>query len=298
MRVLVFGAAGFIGFPVSQALLRAGYTVYGQTRSKDRATLLASNEIIPIIAEPSDVKSWELAAETVDVIIEALAGLDLKTASITLLNAVSDIARKRPAGSSKITFIYTSGTWVHGDDRKNYVTDTTPVHSPVQLVSWRPEFEQTVINHPDVNGVVIRPSLVYGRSGSITGRMFQAAYDKKLVWPGTPGGQLSVIHQEDLADIYLRVAEKGALVKGLVFDASEDKTESTDEVLAKMAKVAGLRSYEYVPPTNVFEEAITATGIVRPYLGRALLGWQPRKHGLLADLELYYSAWKANAGVE
>ena len=48
----------------------------------------------------------------------------------------------------------------------------------------------------------------------------------------------------------------------------------------------------------VFEEALTATSLLRPYLGRALLDWYPRKHGFLADLELYYNAWKANAGLE
>ncbi|KAI0818804.1 NAD(P)-binding protein [Irpex lacteus] len=298
MKVLVFGASGFIGYPVSQALLRAGYTVYGQTRSKDKAKLLTSNEIIPVVAEPEDVKAWGSIVETVDVVIEALAGLDLKTLSVTLLNAVGDIASKRPDGSPKITYIYTSGTWIHGDDRNTIVTDTTPIQNPVQLISWRPAVEQEVLKYPNVNGVVIRPSMVYGRSGSIFGRMFQAAYNGKLTWPGTPGGRLAIIHQDDLADIYLRVAEKGALVKGLVFDASEDSTESTDEVLAKLAQLAGLGSYEYVAPTNLYEEAIAATGLVRPYLGRALLGWQPRRHGILADLALYYEAWKANAGVQ
>lgn len=184
------------------------------------------------------------------MVIEALAGLDLKTLSLTLLNAVGSIVQRRPAGSPKVTYIYTSGAWCHGDDRDLVITDTTPVYKPVQLVAWRPAVEQEILNHPGVNGVVIRPSLVYGRSGSITGRMFQAAFDKKLVWPGTPGGQLAVIHQDDLADIYLRVAEKGSLIKGLIFDASEDKTESTDEVLAKLAKIAGLEAYEYVEPTN------------------------------------------------
>ena len=184
------------------------------------------------------------------MVIEALAGLDLKTLSLTLLNAVGSIVQRRPAGSPKVTYIYTSGAWCHGDDRDLVATDTTPVYKPVQLVAWRPAVEQEILNHPGVNGVVIRPSLVYGRSGSITGRMFQAAFDKKLVWPGTPGGQLAVIHQDDLADIYLRVAEKGFLIKGLIFDASEDKTESTDEVLAKLAKIAGLEAYEYVEPTN------------------------------------------------
>jgi hypothetical protein len=40
----IYSASGFIGFPVAQALLRAGHTVYGQTRSKDKAKQLAANE--------------------------------------------------------------------------------------------------------------------------------------------------------------------------------------------------------------------------------------------------------------
>ena len=213
-------------------------------------TIHVARTVIPIVAEPSDIKSWEHIAEKVDVVIEALAGLALNTHPFTLLNVISNIAQKRPAGSSKITYIYTSGAWCHGDDRENIVTDSTPADNPVQLVAWRPAVEQEIINHPGVNGIVIRPSLVYGRSGSITGRMFKAAHDGKLVWPGTPGGRLAVIHQDDLAEIYLRVVEKGALIKGMIFDASEDKTESTDEVLAKVAQLAGLSSYEYVPPTD------------------------------------------------
>ncbi|KAI0698499.1 NAD(P)-binding protein [Cytidiella melzeri] len=297
MKVFVFGAAGFIGFPVSQALLRAGHTVFGQTRSQDRANKLAANEIIPVVAKPGDVSSWESAVIMADVVIEALAGLDLKTVSLMLLNAVGDLARKRPEGSAKPTYVYTSGTWIHGNDTEHFVTDTTPICHPVSLVAWRGAVEQEVINHPDVNGIVIRPSMVYGRSGSIFARMFQSAYDGKLTWPGEPGGRLAVVHQDDLADFFVRAAERGALVKGLIFDASEDTTQSTDEVLAKLAKVAGLEgSYEYVKPENLYEEAIASTTLVRPYLGRTLLGWQPRRHGIWEDLELYYNAWKANAG--
>ncbi len=43
----------------------------------------------------------------------------------------------------------------------------------------------------------------------------------------------------------------------------------------------------------MFETAITATALIRPYLGRALLGWQPRKAGVIDNLEVYYKAWKA-----
>ena len=47
----------------------------------------------------------------------------------------------------------------------------------------------------------------------------------------------------------------------------------------------------------VFERALNTTSILRPYLARALLGWRPRKAGLIDHLDVYYNAWKASEGL-
>jgi len=52
--------------------------------------------------------------------------------------------------------------------------------------------------------------------------------------------------------------------------------------------------YEYIQPTNLFEEAIGTTTLLRPYIARALLGWQPRKAGLIDGLPIFYAAWLAS----
>jgi len=44
----------------------------------------------------------------------------------------------------------------------------------------------------------------------------------------------------------------------------------------------------------VFEEAIASTTLLRPYLARALLGWQPRKAGLTDGLSIFYAAYLAS----
>ena len=49
MKVLILGASGFIGFPTSQAFLRSGHIVYGQTRSQSSA---AASEIVPVVCDP------------------------------------------------------------------------------------------------------------------------------------------------------------------------------------------------------------------------------------------------------
>ena len=168
-----------------------------------------------------------------------------------IFRVVKDAARElRPPGAPKLAYIYTSGMWVHGDSRTEVVTDTTPIRSPLSLVAWRPELEQLIVNDQILNGIVIRPALVYGRSASHFGPFFKAASEGHISFPGSPGGRFSVLHTDDLADLYVRVTEKAAICGGLIFDAANDMTESIDDVLAALVRVSGAKSYEYRDPTN------------------------------------------------
>lgn len=336
----VYSASGFIGLPVARAFVRAGHIVYGLTRSEKKAKQLAAEEskysppsvywmkflrkvsgvpVIPVVALPADTASWIYLIASLDVVVEALGGVngdELRAVSEKILKAVADASTQyRPSGSAKIAYVYTSGSWVYGDNRNDILTDTTPITEPVELVAWRPVVEQLVVTNPAVNGVVIRPSMVYGYSGSILGMMFKRAYEGKVTWFGTAGARQSLVHADDLADLYLKAAEKATVVAGLIFVGANDFTESVDEILAKLVEVSGAEgSYEYIEPTNgeyrrclltitqsdpvpAYEAACTASAILRPYLARTLLGWQPRKPGIVDNLGVYYSAWKASASL-
>jgi nucleoside-diphosphate-sugar epimerase len=263
-------ATGFIGLPAAQALSRAGYQVYGLARSEAKAKLLAENEsqihtrfrswyhlivflVIPVLGEASDTKTWIHLIPTLDVVIEALGGSDGVAISDVAFEAVKAAAGSRPAGSSKLTYVYTSGTWVHGDRRNtgDIVSDTTPLISPADLVSWRPAKEQRVVKDDVLNGIVVRPAVLYGRSGSILAPLFADAAKGKVRWPGRPGGRMALIHTDDLADLYVRVAERAQAVGGLIFDAANDFTESVQDVLTELVRVSGAQgSPEIFEPTN------------------------------------------------
>ncbi|KAJ7174171.1 hypothetical protein C8R43DRAFT_637355 [Mycena crocata] len=295
MKVLVLGATGFIGLPAAQALARAGHMVYGLARTQEKARALAADEIIPVIGD-LDADSWIPLIATLDVILHAAGGADQKDAFYRTFERVAKSATTlRPAGAPLLSFIYTSGTWTHGDSRTDIVTDTTPIQRPVELVAWRPAIEQAVVRSTAVNGVVVRPALLYGRSASILAKLFEGAAEGRVVWPGTPGGRYALIHSDDLADLFVRVAEKASLVGGKIFDAANPYTESVDELLQKLVQVSGAKGpYEYRKPENLFEEAVQSTGLVRPYLANALLGWSTKKQGLVEGLETYYAAWLAS----
>ncbi|KIJ04545.1 hypothetical protein PAXINDRAFT_52935, partial [Paxillus involutus ATCC 200175] len=291
-------ASGTIGFPIAQALSRAGHTVYGLTRSTAKAKKLAADEIFPIIGEPSNADSWVHLVPTLDVVIEALGGTaDLRNLPVSLLNTVGTAAQSsRPATAPKISYIYTSGIWVHGSSPDEFVSDTTPLQNPVPLVSWRPAVEQMVLKDERVNGIVIRPAMLYGKGASLFDPLFEAAATGgKVAWYGKPGGRFVLIHADDLADLYVRAAEKAPILGGLAIDAANENTEPVDDFLQRLVGVSGAKGpYEWTTPSNPFEEALSTTQLVRPYLAKSLLGWQQKKPGLTEGLPMYYAAWKAS----
>jgi nucleoside-diphosphate-sugar epimerase len=299
MKVVVLGASGFIGFPVAQAFVRAGHIVYGLTRSASKAKQLAAEEIVPIICDATDIQSWQSLITTADAIIDASGGNDIKTSSATILqDVIAAVKSVRPPHSPKIAYIYCSGTWVHGEDRVNIVSDTTACTNPPALVAWRVNREQEVVTSETLNGIVIRPAMLYGRSGSLLAPLFKSAYEGKVVWYGRPGGRYAMVHQDDLADLILKAAEKSHLVKGCIFDAANEASVSVDDFLEKLVLVSGAKGrHSYLKPSNPYEEALQTTSLVRPYLGRTLLGWEPRKVNLVDGLEIYYASWKASEGL-
>jgi nucleoside-diphosphate-sugar epimerase len=186
-------------------------------------------------------------------VIQAVGGRDLQVTQAIFDSMVSTSKSLRPAGSPKITFIYTSGIVVHGEYQNDIVTDTTPITKPGDIAKGHAVQEVAVRENHVFNGIVIRPGFVFGRSmvGSAFGAMLfdQVRKTGKVVWPGKPGGHLPVIHQDDLADMYLRAAEKGQLLGGQVFDGVNETTENTDAVLQRVVDVTGVKGpYEYREP--------------------------------------------------
>ena len=220
--------------------------------------VLTFHLVIPIVGQFDKPTEWANIVKDLDVVIDTIHTPEAKRLSGEILAAVSNAARElRPEGAPKLSYIYTSGTWLHGDNRNDVVTDTTPVRSPPELVAWRPGREQLVINDKVLNGLVIRPGLVYGRSASLLAPFFKSASEGTVWFPGKPGGRFALVHTDDLADLYVRAAEKAAICGGLIFDAVNEHTESVDDWLTALVKVSGAQKpYEYREPATCMFSAL------------------------------------------
>ena len=195
-------------------------------------------------------EDWVHLVSNLDTVIDLVGGSEIKDLTAANFEAIlKAVQATRPSQAPKINYIHTSGTWVHGDNREDIVTDSTAL-KPIELVAWRPALEELVCKNQILNGIVIRPALLYGRDGSLLAELFKSAAEGLVKWAGTPGGRFALIHVDDLANIYVRAAEKAPILGGTVIDAANDLTESVDDVLQKLVKVSGAKGYEYSTPTN------------------------------------------------
>ncbi len=165
MKVFVTGATGYIGFTVATRFRRAGHNVFGLVRSEQKAKILAEAEIHPVMGDMQHPESYRHIAEQCPVIIHTASDMKNDTRELDR-KTVETILETGSSGARPKTFIYTSGCWCIGDTGEGMADETSPLN-PIDMVAWRVEMENIVLESPAVNGIVIRPGCVYGKQGGL-----------------------------------------------------------------------------------------------------------------------------------
>lgn len=298
MQLFITGATGHIGFGVATAFRRAGWKVWGLTRSQKKATWLARNEVHPVIGSLQEPDAFTGIAAKSDVIIHAGVDYEADTAALDKATVQSLLSVARKSSDSK-RIIYTSGTWVLGASNGQPLTEQSPP-APIQSVAWRPEVEQMVLDAAGVGGVVIRPGVVYGRSGGMTGAWFEgAAKGDALQVVGDGHNHWAMIHVDDLAQGYLQAAE--SRVSGEVFNLVDASRDAVLDMVGAAARVAGhTPQLEFAPADEaiqdmgVLAEALALDQVVDAAKARRILNWRPKHQGFVADVDTYFKAWQAS----
>jgi nucleoside-diphosphate-sugar epimerase len=129
----------------------------------------------------------------------------------------------------------------------------------------------------------------------LTAFLFGQGKSGEITWFGKQGGSYTMIHVDDVAECYLLAVEKNHIANGLIFDCSNDRSESVDGILYAFAAHVGIPfdKIKYRPTENGLEEAMAGTSKLRPTLARSLLGWEPRKASFTDGIATYYEAFKA-----
>jgi len=291
-----------VGNAVALAFAREGHTTFGLVRNPAKAGDLAKNEVIPVTGEigenmaqleklfqPSNILS------RVSIIVDASQSQETSPTSHTK-NVLRLVEKASAATGIRTTFIYTSGVWVHGHN-PGVISNESSKLNPPEIVSGRPEFEQMVVNHPSLNGIVIRPAMVYGRSGSIFSFRVYGAIERgpKVKIVGNPSTRWAVVHVDDLASAYVAAAERASIVKGEIFDIANTAAESVIDIVASAACVLGVAlEPEYTDPSCPFDIALTLSCPLSNRKAYTLLNWVQKHPGIVDGAPRYVQAYKAS----
>ncbi|KAI9734554.1 MAG: hypothetical protein M1834_002155 [Cirrosporium novae-zelandiae] len=309
--VLVTGANGYLGRAVCHIFSLSGWTVYGLVRSQEKATGLALDEITPIIGSSSDLSflSDKLQDTVFDVIVSTTEDLGNYTphfeSILELVKAVSGTAKKH---GKKPLLLFTSGSKDTGESglegSPDFVVhdETTPDNNQVKIIAPRTENAPRVFNYQDqFHGVVIRPTPLYGHSGSFYGQLFHSFTtnqpgqsiviygDPKTVWHG--------VHVDDCARAYELLASQfyqcSEKVHGQIFLIGNEKWDTVGDIVEGLRKVYGERKVEWMTPdpNNQFQTLMAHSQAICADKMRAL-GWTTKKPALVDSIDVYVAAWE------
>lgn len=284
MRILIAGATGYVGEPVTRRLVEAGHRVFALVRSEasaERARALGAEPVVGDLAAPDSLTAVVGDAEAL-VYAASTAGETTLPALEVLLGALPDGA----------AVLYTSGIWVLGPARDEPSTEQAET-APIPSVEWRVPVERLVLSSQRLAPIVIRPGMVYGDGGGLL-RLFvdSARADGAARVVGDGSNRWICVHRDDLADLYAAALERAAAGEPVVYHAMPAPPVTTRALGEAASRGAGTGGDVVLVP---LDEARAELGAEADALAvdqggdgawtREALGWQPSRIGPLEDLE-------------
>jgi nucleoside-diphosphate-sugar epimerase len=286
MRVLLTGAAGYLGQAVARALLGAGHEVTGVVRTAVGQQSLAASGMEAVRGDLDDVPGLRTVVEGVDAVVET-ASADNPAAARGLVEILSGTGKKlvRTSGIG-IYSVFTAG----GCSEQVFAEDFD--FTPHEFYNPRLETDRVTVAaaRAGVHSVVLRPGMVYGGGASeqLPVLLRAALRDGVSRYLGQGLNHYANVYVDDLAAAYV-LALEGAPA-GSVYNLTAGEN-TLREIAEGVATVLGLG-----PAVSVtVEENVKALG---PLYGlgmsvaaradsskvRAELGWAPVGPSLLEDL--------------
>lgn len=301
MRVFVTGPTGYIGSAVAKAFQLAGHSVTGLVRSEENASKLRQAGMIPIIGDLSKPDTYMKAIRNAEVIVHCAFDNSQKGVIIegTVMGAI--LEGTRVAGTSTKAILYTSGVWVIGNTGTAVADESSPKH-PLEIVKWRLGIEERLFQASSrhLRTVVLAPGCVYGPAGSLTAMWFSSATEGAVEVVGDGKNRWAMVHADDLARAYVLAAEQE--LTGLTLNITDDSRNTVEEMALAVAQAAGipgkisyLSEREAEKKYGKLTEGLLIDQQVSSERATRLLGWRPRHHHFIDNVDIYYQSWKASA---
>ena len=299
LKVLLIGATGYIGSVVGEWLLNARHDVVGLGRSTDACKKLRAQGFEPLLGDLETASSLVPHLAAFDAIIYAAYGYADPACAQRELDAgkshLSDIL-KELHGSGK-TFIFTSGSGVFPDTGDVIYTEETsfaPIDSPLNIARLNLELEVRAASRSGVRSIVLRPPTVYGRGGSFMVPRFLLEHARNhrqsIFIEGTEAKKWSVVHLEDLADLFLLALERAP--SGSLYNTASESGLTVLSIAQAISRAADLggttTAVSLERGREIFGHWADWWSLNNQCSGEKAkqeLGWKPHRRAILDDIE-------------
>ncbi|MFF4891965.1 NAD-dependent epimerase/dehydratase family protein [Micromonospora chersina] len=291
MRVLLAGASGAIGTPLTRQLLAAGHQVIGISRSQSNAERLRSAGAEAVVADVlnrenllaavrdvrADAVVHELTALGTTKMGEALQGTNAlrTTGTANLLAAAWAVGAHRFVTQSIVL------GYGYRDHGPRVITEDDPFAEPVsgklgEAVAAMGSAEKQVFSADEMEGVALRYGFFYGHD-RMTNMMVNLVRKRRLPVPSS-GGFANFIYLEDAAAATVAALEKGRA--GQAYNIVDDEPVRWGDYLDTLAAAFGARRPWRVPswmlrPIPYAHAMMTTSMRASNAKAKRELGWAP-----------------------
>jgi nucleoside-diphosphate-sugar epimerase len=292
MRVLLAGASGAVGTPLTRQLIAAGHGVVGISRSRANAERLRSAGAEAVVADVMDRESLLAAVRGVraDAVMHELTALGTTkvrqamqgTNALRTTGTAHLLAAARVVGAHR--FLTQSIVLGYGyrDHGPHVVTEDDPFAEPVpgqlgSVVAALRSAEEQVFSADEMEGIALRYGLFYGQD-NVTRMMSNLVRKRRLPVPSSGGGFVNFVYLEDAAAATVAALEKGRA--GQAYNIVDDEPVRWSDFLDTLAAELGARRPWRVPSWMLraipyLNTLITTSMRVSNAKARRELGWAP-----------------------
>ncbi|KAB2345153.1 NAD-dependent epimerase/dehydratase family protein [Actinomadura rudentiformis] len=316
MRVLVTGAAGYVGYAVGRRLIAAGHEVTGLVRRADRPLPPGVRPVIGDLLDPNGLDST--LHETYDGVCHLAArtrvreSFDEPLAFFTTnvqgtINLLEALTKVQPDGSPAPApaVVYGSTAAVYGNPDRQPIPEAEVPSPTSPYGAAKLAAEQLIRFHARTGAIGAIVLRTFNVAGSVDGRRdpdetrlipkalaVAAGHAPHLTINGDGAAVREYLHVDDLAAAYVLALEAARPGTERVYNVGSGTGASVKEVIEAVEEVTGRRvptrhnPPQPEPPLLVAD----ATAIRRD------LGWQPERSALPVIIADSWAALSSEAG--
>lgn len=288
MNVFITGGTGYLGAVLIEHLVAAGHRITALARSDASAARLREAGATPVTGSLSDTTVLTDAAAAADAVIHAAVDYTMTEESNAIeLSAVAALVAGAASGATPRPFVFTSTGLVYGFDQDQDTSEDATLPQvnaqPVKVAA-----ERIVLDEPQIAGIAIRASLIFGRGGSgvVTGLIQSAHHTGTAFCVGDGDNEWLPVHVDDLADLYVKAIERP--VAG-VFNAASTVPFSFRALTEAIGDLTGKPVASI--PLEVAEQSLgprarilTTTSALNATKARDTFDWTPALRSLIDDV--------------